>query len=144
MALGLLVGAVSVALMVYLAVRRRGRRRGEAEVHSVEAGANAAEQPNPLEFLEGWPPAKLAALLDGERPEVVALALHTVRDEESRGQADRALTVAVDPIPEPVRPPREETLVALAEGLRAKLAAGENKGALQPTATVLDAGSDGD
>jgi len=143
-ALGLLVGAVAVALVVYLAVRTRGRRRGEAEAHSVEAGSTSVEQPNPLEFLEGCPPGKLAVLLDGERPEVVALALHNLGDEEIRAQAYRALTGAVDSLPESVRPPREETLAALAEGLRAKLVAGENNVALQPTATVLDAGSDGD
>ncbi len=131
-----------LTLAVFWALRRRTEKNRAVVAHPTQADPSPADQP--LQFMSELTAPQIAALLRRERPEVAGLVLAHVPDEVIAGQARQTLHLAADAPAEATRPPRHETLLALAEALRVKAMAGQDGPGGQPTVPILHGDSQGD
>ncbi len=131
-----------LTVAVFWALRRRAEKRRAVVAHSIQADPSPADQP--LQFMSELTAPQIAALLRRERPQVAAIVLKHVPDEVIAGQARQTLHLAADGPAEATRPPRHETLLALAEALRVKAMAGQDGPGGQPTVPILHGDSQGD
>ncbi len=143
-ALGLTAVCVVLAMAAYLVLRWRTQYERQVEAPPTEISSASVERPNPLHFLAELSPDEVTALVGGERPEVVAVALQNMPDEEITRQGRSVLDIDASSLPTATHPARDETLRSLADALQLKRTASENNPCPEPTAAVFNTGSDGD